>query len=320
MTIGSEVELRTTVHALGILYRGIEELRSEYGHRPKLLEMMAEGPLAEIRKLEAELRAYTAQFEATVGVDVWMTLSGRLAHWSETPSRLLSGSLGSLRKAIQTVASFDFFGRVGSRPTKQILEASDPDVVLLQPGSLRIGLRWQIPRQRSLFDSSEKILSNSINSLFLTVGEIDRHGVNALSSEVAERRRVLLRAVAQLAPSSKSEVDTIGFSGHYVSQATPLLLSIRTKERAWAALREAVAKDEISCEGEIREIDLDKATFKLREVEGLGEVSCRAQGVEFEHVVGALGCRVRVYGRSEAPEKTRSILVVTELDILKETN
>lgn len=56
-TIESEMELTSTMRALGILYEGLDKLESEYGHRPRLLSMMADAPLAQIRQFEAEISA-----------------------------------------------------------------------------------------------------------------------------------------------------------------------------------------------------------------------------------------------------------------------
>lgn len=313
MAINTKAELQSTLEALAILYSGLEALRMEFQLQPNKLRFLAEGPLDEIHRLEADLDAYATGFGLAERVPLWMTLSGGLARWTETPSRILSGTLDSLRKGVQAITTFDLTGKIGLRPSQRVLEASDPEVLSLQSGSLRIGLRWHQRGQDYLFDSGpteEDAAVRAIQSLLRTIQELDKSGSYAMITEDHRRRRVLLRAVAELAPSTRSEFDVISFSGAQVPGQQPLLLSSRTRESARAALREAVAPDESFFEGEIRELDLDKKTFKLRGVAGAGEVSCNGEALEFDRVIRALGVRVRVFGAksSAAPRRVLKVL------------
>jgi len=314
--INSEAELRSTLAALSILYVGLEALRAEFHTRPDQLRLFAEGPLDEIHRLEGELSAYTDAFGVAPQVGLWMSLAGGLARWAETPSRLLSSSLDNLRKGVQSITTFDLTGKAGQRPTQRILEASDPDVVLLQPGSLRVGLRWHPTGQMSLFEGVDSAARRAVHSLLGAVRDLDQNGPYALSTENPLRRRVVLRAVAEISPSKRSEFEVISFSGVDLPSQEPLILSRRTRESARAALKEAVGQGEIVMEGEVRELDLDKQTFKLREVEGVGEVNCRGESVDFERVVKSLGSRVRIFG-ARSGTGPRQQLLVFDMELLE---
>lgn len=313
--INSEAELRSTLEALSILYLGLEALRREFRSQPEQLRLLAEGPLDEIFRLETELSAYSQAFGTSPRIGLWMSLAGGLARWTETPSRLLSSNLDNLRRGVQAITTFDLTGKTGQRPTPRILEASDPDVVLLQPGSLSIGLRWHATDQLTPPETVDSAAQNAVRSLLEAIKDLDMNGPHALSTEDPRRRRVLLRAVAELSPSKRSELEVVAFSGLDVPWREPLILSRRTRETAQAALKEAAGNDEVIIEGEIRGLDLDKQTFKLREVRRAEEIVCKADSIGFDQVVKALGSRVRVFG-SRSMAKSRQQFLVLDLEVL----
>ncbi len=324
MAIESGSELRSTLEALSILYGGLEALRAECEDDERKLRFLAEGPLDEIRRLETELENYAANFGAGPRVSLWMTLSGGLARWAETPSRLLTSSLVNLRRAVQSITNFDLSSRTSTRPSRRVIEASDPDVVFLQPGSFSIGLRWYGVGQIGLFEKPEEVVTQrALESFFGAIQEVETLGANALTRLEPQRRRILLRAVRDVAPSARSEFDLIGFSGPCISSRKPLVVSLRTRSRAVAALHEVADTTEVAYAGEVRELDLDHKTFKLRDVDVLGEISCIAADLDFRRVVEcAVGerndsvyrsRRVRIFGRRD-PSKKQTRLIVHDLE------
>lgn len=319
MRIRSEDELGATLEALTTLYRGVEALRRDYESQPNKMRLMIEGPLDEIQRIEAGLQAYVMGIHSQPAVSLWMTLSGGLARWAETPSRILASSLDSLRRSIQKIAQYDLIGKIDSRPTKALLEASDPELVLLSPGSLRVGLRWYSSGQLSLGLTEETAVAGALEATRRAVQELHSFGVHALADEEATRRRVILRAVAQLSPTARSEVDRISLSGPALGTGVTLDLSPRTYELARGATREVTSEAEMSFDGEVRELDLDNRTFRLRRVEGLGEVACRAtEELEFSRVRQVLGERARVFGRGDAPS-VRSPFLVADIEPLDDS-
>lgn len=309
-----EEELQATLEALTTLYRGLEVLRREFSTQPTRLQLMAEGPLEEIRRLETELQAYTALFLSPPAVSIWLTLAGKLARWAETPSRVFSASLDSLRKCVQSIATFDMLGRTDTRPTRALLEASDPELVLLQPGSLRLGLRWHHSGQSSFLPTEEAAVTKALATATRAIRELETKGVYALADEEPSRRRVIFRAVASLAPTQRSDVEFVTLSGPQVGDEGPLVLSSRTYELARGAVREVTSRVESSYDGEIRELDLDKKSFKLRHVESVGELGCRViDTLDFSRIRELLEQRVRVFGVSEEPSP-RATFLVTDIE------
>jgi len=65
-TIKNEAQLQQAIEQIQVLCRAIDSLRADiFPKNPRNFAIMAEGPVDEIRKLQADIDAYLQQFEAT---------------------------------------------------------------------------------------------------------------------------------------------------------------------------------------------------------------------------------------------------------------
>jgi hypothetical protein len=65
-TIKNEAQLQQAIEQIQVLCRAIESLRMEiFPQNPRNFAIMAEGPVDEIRKLQADIDAYLQHLEAT---------------------------------------------------------------------------------------------------------------------------------------------------------------------------------------------------------------------------------------------------------------
>jgi hypothetical protein len=66
-TIKNEAQLQQAIEQIQVLCRAIESLRMDiFPQNPRNFAIMAEGPVDEIRKLQADIDAYLQHLEATV--------------------------------------------------------------------------------------------------------------------------------------------------------------------------------------------------------------------------------------------------------------
>jgi hypothetical protein len=66
-TIKNEAQLQQAIEQIQVLCRAIESLRMDiFPKNPRNFAIMAEGPVDEIRKLQADIDAYLQHLEATV--------------------------------------------------------------------------------------------------------------------------------------------------------------------------------------------------------------------------------------------------------------
>jgi hypothetical protein len=144
-------------------------------------------------------------------------------------------------------------------------------------------------------------------------------GVEELESRVADaqQRRVFLNAPRGLLPRSRGTVAYVEISGARLKAGESLRFTKQTQHRIDVAIDRAVAETVETHEGDLREIDLDKRSFTLRNIGDLQEVPCSFAEDLLEVAKEAPDRRVRVTGTRRPPEGRRaSLLQITRLEIL----
>jgi len=117
--ITNDEQLDRAVERLGCMCRAMAALRAEVlPVNVRQFALMAEGPVDEIQRLQAQIDAYTGR-EAAEGydADVWLRLYGRDIEWPEVPTSVLTAILDAFRKGVQMVAQLISSGQVRSRST-----------------------------------------------------------------------------------------------------------------------------------------------------------------------------------------------------------
>jgi hypothetical protein len=86
--ITNEEELNQALEALGLMYRAMASLRKDMlARNRKWFNLMAEGPVDEIRKIQAEIDAYTGMDQVVIDEDARES--------AEAKTRAEVGSIGS---------------------------------------------------------------------------------------------------------------------------------------------------------------------------------------------------------------------------------
>lgn len=85
-----------------------------------------------------------------------------------------------------------------------------------------------------------------------------------------EESAAVLRALKELTPSSQGSIDRIELKGQLVgTRVAPLILERKARQRVNAAIRsQALEPQLVDLVGRIRELDKDRLSFELREIEG----------------------------------------------------
>src|SRR5438094_579807 len=105
--ISSDRELQQAQEALSDLYRALASLKHEAGENSRSFALLAEGPLHEIARIQAEIDAYVGVSLLRYEVPLWLRLVGPRARWGEMPSSVLTAFLDAFRKGVQSVATYD---------------------------------------------------------------------------------------------------------------------------------------------------------------------------------------------------------------------
>jgi hypothetical protein len=302
VTIRDERDLDRSQRALMDLYRSLVSLRSETRNAaPHAFAVLAEGPLQEARRIRRELDEFTGILIAERDeAPLWMTLEGGRVQWGEASASVVIAYLGALRKAIQSIAGFIATGKLARKPTSDLLRACDPELVAFAPGSLAIGLRLPEPEHSTgELRGAWRSAKSGLDELLVVAAwaaRSDSHDTLASSMPDPRQRLVSLRAVRDLVPSPSGGVDYVEFSGRAIGASGPIRLTRAAAFRIQTAIGVDSPKRELRLEGVIRQLDLDKHSFVLREVEQVGAVRCDHRPRFDALAKEMLGRRVRVVG------------------------
>ncbi|MGB7540733.1 MAG: hypothetical protein WBM28_01805 [Burkholderiales bacterium] len=323
--IRDDQDLTRANAALGDLYRALAALRREYAetHAPTFT-LLAEGPLQEIARIQADIDVYSgASLAAHDQAPLWIRLVGPKARWGEMPASIVTAFLDALRKGVQSIAGFRTSERRAGRPSAELQLACDFEVSLFLPGSFEVGVRLPEPDQREFFPTEFRVVAEAALQEFLVAAEWagrPNPQLEQLETAIpeAQSRRVALRAIKPFVPRRQGGVDFVDLYGSATARSGRIHLAPGAADSIAKALTESIDESEEVVEGDIREMDLDKRTFRLRNVAEVGEVHCRFGDDLLATASELLGKRVRVIGtRRSTSRGTKGALSVTDLEKLE---
>lgn len=274
--IENDEQLSQANVAIERLQTALAALRARVGvANPEMFAAMAEDYAESIYAIRADIDAYLGLRAAVdASVPLWMVLEGSRVSGRDISSRLLSEWLGNFRKAVFGVAAFLESGqlRFGGRPEAWLLNATDPHVLAVAPGSIRIGLR--LPSQlvqADLFDEAdaqaEASSHRALDYLLEVAGWASSGQVNPPLDRGMDNDTlsVVARFASKLAPSPRSTVRSVTFTGTSVPSVEPLRLVAESRERLTGLVKLLAQVTDETVFGQIREIDLDARRIILRE-------------------------------------------------------
>jgi hypothetical protein len=322
--ITNDEQLNQAVERLGGMYRALAALRAEVlPVNARQFALMAEGPVDEIRRLQAQIDAYTGREAAEeYDADVWLRLYGRDIEWPEVPTSVLTAALDAFRQGVQMVAQLISTGQVATRPRRELRQACDMRVVAFRPGSLRVGLRLPDEPDGGFAANSEKSLGHQalvtyLNTAAWVSSEADLpEPVQQI--EHAQKRRLLLNALKPLVPRTRGDVEGVEISSRLIPDGRTICLTRAVYHRLVQALDQPAAEEVETYVGHLREIDLDHRTFTLRDVNEVRTIRWTFRDDLLETARGALGRWVRVSGTRSIKGKhaVSASLRVSQLEVI----
>jgi len=316
-------DLQQMVEQLTRLYEVLLVLGRDIAPKnPSLYAVMAEGPVDQIEDLRR-------QIDETVGLaslqelraDVWLAIEGDGIEAQSTPSSLLASYLDIVRKGVQSIAEINLQGSLSTRPTRDLQEACDLQLVALQAGSVRLGLR--LPdgfeeREHPDLTESQRAASGALEE-YLEVASWaaradDEQWLSERFTEPA-KRKVLLGAIKSLTPGKRSCVNSVTLSGRRVPGLGPVILTRGTKRRLDRALDLLVETTHATYKGVLREIDLDRRTFLIRGPETKAVVRCSFPQTLSDRAKEALDRLVVVTGTVRRDKRRRDTVDLEVQDL-----
>lgn len=313
--------------------RNIEEalaaLRAKLGpERAALFQAMARDYLDSINEIREEIDQYTGAAEAAAArAPVWLGLEGADLSPHNIKTALLATWLERMRKSVAALVN-EQATRTMQRPRQYLspFETCDFRLVGFRPGSLKVGLDIPEPRQMSLFEGAggapEELVREALERLLNAATEFEglhrsRRTREVWPAGIPLEQQFLYRQVLRITPGKRERVHTVLLEGALVPSARPVLLDAPARAALTALLSAEPPEGAIEeLEGRLREIDLDKRRFILRErPDDEPDVAVFFADAQCEEAKAAVDRRVRVGAAQAARPRTHwKALVIEQLE------
>ena len=247
--ITNDEQLNQAVERLGSMYRALAALRAEVlPVNTRQFALMAEGPVDEIRRLQAQIDAYAGREAAEeYDADVWLRLYGRDIEWPEVPTSVLTAALDAFRKGVQMVAQLISSGQLTTRPRRELRRTCDMRVVAFRPGSLYVGLRLPDQSEVEFAASRKKSLGHQALMTYLDVAAwVSSEGDSpcpAQRIEHAQKPRLLLNALKPLVPRPRGDVERVEISSRFIPDGRTIHLTRAVYHRLIQAVDQPAAME-----------------------------------------------------------------------------
>jgi hypothetical protein len=254
--------------ALASLRRRVEPVN------PELFRAMAQSYIDEIIDIRNEVDEFIGINSAAESrAPLWFSLEGEGLKSSEISSRLLADWLSKFRHAVQNVSEYIETKRIIiGRPSDSILANTDPKLVALRTGSIKIGLKFPTTYiQEDLFKKDDSSIAplphRALDRLLQLVAWVDSTQYELPRNLFPDdsETSILVNQVISLVPSIRSTVQTLRFSGALVPSSNSLYINTESRPKLRQLLDQLTTIYEDTVEGVIREIDLDAQRIILRE-------------------------------------------------------
>lgn len=306
--ISTQEELDTSRDALSHLESALSALRQRVEEsNPALFGAMASSYVEHIHALRREIDEYIglrAAEERLLPLSV--VLQGERLSRENVSSRVLTDWLERIRKGIYRVTDYLENGAVTSRgrPNRELLRATDPYVLSVQPGSLRIGLRLPSAQfQSELLGSRNEPERPASHTAVAKILELLEWAANSQGEELpqglGDQDEMVLIAVEakRWVPTKNGPVQAVRYSGTLSPTSTPLTIPRGTDSRLTGLIELLTTSSEQTVRGVIREIDLDLKRFMLRERgPGMSDLRCFFPTEMLSVAEASLGAAVTVVG------------------------
>jgi hypothetical protein len=280
--ISSPAELEEARNQALRLEQIIQGLRSELAGRDELFDEMVGAYATRLRQLRFDIDAYLG-VRMPKDADLVLRVDSPDINLEGAPSTILVDALERLRKAIA-----NSFMRISAgeakgpgRPTDELRIMSEPRVLWLAPGSLRIGVDLPASYHRQTMESwapgapetlPESPIKRSVSLLLAAAAwAASTQPVEAIEVAIPEAavRKVILEQVRQLSPTPKGRISSIAIEGDRSLVESPIVLTNVSRSRAREGAYPDSGTKEFEDTGVLRrvavDLDKDEHFFELRD-------------------------------------------------------
>ncbi|MFZ1322608.1 MAG: hypothetical protein WAT71_13710 [Ignavibacteria bacterium] len=298
-------KLRLNREALSDIEDALYSLKSKvYEKNPELFFSMSQDYVKSISEIRAEIdHQLGLELLNEYKAPLWIRLVGEYINIWNTPISVWSSVLKNLKDSVSSVAKVI---KGNEHISDNIINSlSDFDVTGIEAGSLKIGFDIHSKGQYELFENKEiNKATDLIKEALIKILETSYWFAKGSKVEELDKlfesesiRNYVIAKTLNLMPSPRSKFSIIEYSGSILPVDKPITLNIKSRKRVREILKKEHHEIEIDKIGVIREIDLDKKHFILRQIEDGGpDLMCKFTDENYNLIKDILDKKVKIFG------------------------
>jgi len=307
--ISNEKEYESAKQALRHAEKALLSLKKNlYPKNKERYQLLAESYIDYIQKIRNQIDEYTGLTKAEeIAEPLWISLKGPNISSGKAPISTLSEYLENFRLGVQKVTEYIEEGiiRRDGRPTDKIRELCNFKTRIL-PGSLKIGVSIPTYKQARF---GEDLKANPVYLATTKILKGARWAILREENEIKDifsnrkERFLILNQIDRITPIDKGKLSTVEFYGDIVRDYEKLKYTDKAQRKVKDALNKEIPPEMEICEGKIREIDLDRKEFKLRERPGdRKDLTCYYKKEIRDDAIRGLDKKVKIIGELQKDE------------------
>lgn len=266
-------------------------------NREKQFKAMASGYINKLRELREEIDEFTGMSMFNVPPkDINIHLVGPAIGYSRIPISVISQYFDSFRKSLQVIYASVNKIRYKTNIPKEVANACDFNLLGFSGGSVNISLG--LPIQQLSFLNDNDSINKSINFYFKILDWANNKSrIEDININGDVPNKALISIIKTL-PNDK-EIKEITFSGRMIGKYKKITVNKNARQTIKDILIAPDTDEEkVELEGRIRELDLDKKSFILRNIVGkdFTEIICYMSDAVAEQPKDYLDSTVMITG------------------------
>lgn len=279
--------------------------------REEQFNVMAAVYVRKITEMREEIEAYTGMELLTIQKkDINIHINGPAIDYGSIPISLISSYLESFRLAIQKTHKLINDKTYKNIPQKLKL-LTDFKLVAFQPGSINLSL--SLPDKQLSLLGEDKI-EDAIEMYFKVLEWlVSNKEIDEFEFKDGKKFEKMLLNILSTLPDDK-KISNIEFFGNAIKTKNKIVVNNNCRKKLKRVINNINSIETVSkFEGNIRELDLDKRTFCLRNMKGnTKEIKCKLAEENAGDINKYLDSKVSVVGIEKG-----SIVEVKYIEILE---
>lgn len=284
-------------------------------NREKQFKAMASGYVNKIRELREEIDEFTGMAIFNVPPkDINIHLVGPIIGYGNAPISMISQYLNNFRKSLQIIYASINGIKYRTNPPKEVTDACDFSLLALNKGSINLSLG--LPSQQLSFLNIDNDIIKSVDFYFSVLkwanSNLKENEIN-IDSNIKDKTLI---SIIKTLPDDKN-IKEITFSGDIIKSYGKITVNKNTKRIIRDILTKTdINEEKVMLEGRIREVDLDKRSFILRDIKDsdFTEITCNMSEAVAEQPRDYLDSSVMVTGTKKEGNNYIDVKLIEIID------